>query len=189
MHPPISEADLTTILDAADSAAERLRRRLRLSAADLDDMRQDLLVDLVRRLPTFDVTRGAIGVFAGLVLRNQASRIAARVARERRRTGGQLLSLDVPDAGGRTLADRLSEADGLAAWHGHCFAIDAIVEARLDLARALGALDRSERQLCAAACDCRARVFGIRSFGSRATIYRRLRDLRCALAAHGAREA
>lgn len=189
MHSPISEADLATILHEADAAAARLRRRLRASAADLDDLRQDLLVDLIRRLPAFDATRGSIGVFAGLVLRNQASRIAARVARDRRRTGGQLMSLDEIDAGGRTLADRLSEADGLAAWHGHCFAVEAIVEARLDLARALGTLDRGERQLCAAVGDCRARVLGMRGLGSRATIYRRLRDLRCALSALGARAA
>jgi RNA polymerase sigma-70 factor (ECF subfamily) len=189
MHSPISRSDLVTLLDAADAAALRLWRRVRLPRADLDDLRQDLLVDLIRRLPAFDATRGSIAVFAGLVLRNQASRIAERVARDRRRIGGPLLSLDDRDGADRSLAERLSEADGLAAWHGHCAAVEAIVEARLDLARALGALDQSDRRLCAAACDCRARMLAMQGFGSRATIYRRLRDLRCALAAHGARAA
>ena len=44
MHPPISQSDLVTILDEADAAATRLRRRLRLPRADLDDLRQDLLL-------------------------------------------------------------------------------------------------------------------------------------------------
>jgi RNA polymerase sigma-70 factor (ECF subfamily) len=96
MHPPISRPDPVTLLDEADAAAARLRRRLRLPRADLDDLRQDLLVDLIRRLPAFDARRGSIGAFAGIVLRNHASRIAARLARERRATGGGLLSLDAP---------------------------------------------------------------------------------------------
>jgi RNA polymerase sigma-70 factor (ECF subfamily) len=50
MQPPISEPDLLTILNEADAAA-RLRRRRRLPRADFDDLRQDLLLDLIRRLP------------------------------------------------------------------------------------------------------------------------------------------
>ena len=65
MHPPISEPDLVTILKEADAAAARLRRRLRLPRVDLDDLRQDLLLDLIRRLPAFDGRRGSIGAFAG----------------------------------------------------------------------------------------------------------------------------
>ena len=186
MHPPISQSDLVTLLDEADAAAARLRRRLRLPRADLDDLRQDLLLDLIRRLPAFDTNRGSIGAFAGIVLRNHATRIAARVARERRAMGGRLLSLDEPAGDGTTIGDRLGEADGLSAWHGHCVALEAAIDARLDLARALGALHARDRSLCAAATQCPVRVLAERGLGSRATLYRRLRELRCALAAHGA---
>lgn len=189
MHPPISRSDLVTMLDEADAAAARLRRRLRLPRADLDDLRQDLLLDLIRRVPAFDANRGSIGAFAGIVLRNQASRIAARVARERRATGGPLLSLDEPAGDGTTLGDRLGEADGLSAWHGHCAALEAAIDARLDLARALGALHARDLWLCAAVTQCPVQVLAERGLGSRATLYRRLRELRCALAAHGARAA
>jgi DNA-directed RNA polymerase specialized sigma24 family protein len=189
MHPPISQSDLVTILDEADTAAARLRRRLGLPRADLDDLRQDLLVDLIRRLPAFDSTRGRIGAFAGIVLRNQASRIAARVARDRRATGGRLLSLDERGTDGTTIADRLGDADSLSTWHGHCAALEAAIDARIDLARALGALHARDRSLCAAATNCPIRVLAERGLGSRATLYRRLRDLRCVLAAHGARAA
>lgn len=189
MHPPISEPELVTILDEADAAAARLRRQLRLPRTDLDDLRQELLLDLIRRLPAFDASRGSIGAFAGIVLRNQASRVAARVAHERRAIGGRLLSLDEPAGDGTTLGDRLGEADGLSAWHGHCVALEAAIDARLDLARALGALHAHDRRLCAAVTQCPVRVLAERGLGSRATLYRRLRELRCALAAHGARAA
>lgn len=189
MQRPISEPDLVTILDEADAAAARLRRRLGLPRADLDDLRQDLVLDLIRRLPAFDARRGSIGAFAGIVLRNQASRIAARVARERRATGGRLLSLDAPAGDGTNLGDRLGEADSLSALHGHCVALDAVIDARIDLARALGALHPRDRSLCAVATQCPVRALAARGLGSRATLYRRLRDLRCALAAHGGRAA
>jgi RNA polymerase sigma-70 factor (ECF subfamily) len=189
MHSPISQSALVTILDEADAAAARLRRRLRLPRVDLDDLRQDLLLDLIRRLPAFDARRGSVGAFAGIVLRNQASRIAVRVARERRATGGGMLSLDEPAGDGATLGDRLGETDSLFAWHGHCVALEAVIDARIDLARALGALHPRDRSLCAAATQCPVRALVERGLGSRATLYRRLRDLRCALAAHGARAA
>ena len=189
MHSPISETDLVTILDEADVASVRLRRRLGLPRVNLDDLRQDLLLDLIRRLPAFDVRRGSIGAFAGLVLRNQSSRIAARVARERRATGGRLLSLDAPASDGTTLGDRLGEADSLSAWHGHCVALEAVIDASIDLARALGALHPRDRSLCAAAAQWSVRALSARGHGSRATLYRRLRNLRCVLAAHGARAA
>ena len=189
MQRPNFQSDLVTILDEADAAAARLRRRLGLPRADLDDLRQDLLLDLIRRLPAFDVRRGSIGAFAGIVLRNQASRIATRVSCERRATGGRMLSLDERGTDGTTIGDRLGEADGLSAWHGHCVALEAAIDARIDLARALGALHARDRSLCAAATQCPVRALVERGLGSRATLYRRLRDLRCALAAHGARAA
>lgn len=189
MHPPISKADLFTLLDEADAAAARLRRRLKLRDADLDDLRQDLLVDLIRRLPGFDVRRGTMGAFAGIVLRNQASRISARVARERRAWDGLLLSLDVSAGDGETVVEQLGDDDGLSAWHGQRAADEAATERRIDLARVLGALEARDLTLCAAMAHCPIRGLADRGFGSRATLYRRLRNLRCVLAAHGARAA
>ena len=54
MHPPISPTDLATLITEAALAARRLHRKMVLPAADLDDLRQDLLVDLICRLPGFE---------------------------------------------------------------------------------------------------------------------------------------
>jgi RNA polymerase sigma-70 factor (ECF subfamily) len=64
-----------------------------------------------------------------------------------------------------------------------------MIERRIDLARALGALESLDLRLCAAMADCPIRCLVDRGFGSRATLYRRLRNLRCVLAANGARAA
>jgi RNA polymerase sigma-70 factor (ECF subfamily) len=186
MHPPISRSDLANLLDEADAAAARLRRRLRLPRADLDDLRQDLLLDLIRRLPAFDARRGSIGAFAGIILRNQASRIAMRLRRERRACGGGLLPLDALGGDGRKLGDRLTEEDGITAWFGGCVCVVEATDRRIDLARALGALQARDLTLCAAMAQCPVRGLAGRGHGSRATLYRRLRELRCMLAAHGA---
>lgn len=168
MPPPIPDTDLLTILREADAAAGRLRRRLGLPRADLDDLRQELLLDLIRRLPAYDSRRGSVGAFAGIILRNQSSRIAMRLRRERLATGGELLSLDAMDVDGRRLIDRLAEDDGLAAWFGRRACPFETIDRRLGLARVLGALDVRDLMLCAAIARCPIRGLAGRALGARA---------------------
>ncbi|NOX41046.1 MAG: hypothetical protein GXP05_11170, partial [Alphaproteobacteria bacterium] len=74
MPPIISKPDVAILLRETDATAWRLRRKLNLPRADLDDLSHDLLVDLLRRLPDFDPERGTLGAFTGIITRNQASR-------------------------------------------------------------------------------------------------------------------
>lgn len=186
MHPPISPADLATLIDEAALAARRLHRKLVLPAADLDDLRQDLLVDVICRLPGFDARRGSIGAFANIVLRNQSSRIAMRHYRQRRAQGGTVLSLDVPVAGGtEPLGCLLAEADGLATWHGQDLCATEDAELRHDLARVLGDLPEDARTLCAALGTCAIAEIVGREGVSRSALYRRIARLRLDLAMRG----
>lgn len=187
MHPPISRHHLARILDEADVAARRLHRRLCLPAADLDDLRQDLLIDLICRLPAFDASRGSIGAFAGIVLRNRASRIALRHHRERCSRGGALVSLDASfgPATTNTLGDTISQSDGLAAWHGQGLDDLARTVLRHDLARVLGQLAPAARIFCAALGQCPLRDLVARGVGSRSALYRRTGELRLDLTARG----
>lgn len=186
MHPPITPADLSTLIAEADAAACRLRRKLVLPAADHDDLRQDLLVDLICRLPGFDARRGSIGAFANVVLRNQSSRIAMRHHRQRRAQGGSLLSLEVPLAGAREpVGDTLTEDDGLAAWHGQTCCAAAVTELHHALQAALARLPAEDRRFCAALAHRPVTALAAEGFGSRSALYRRLADLRHVLTAHG----
>ena len=102
--------------------------------------------------------------------------------------GGRLLSLDAIDSNGTSLGDRLSEDDGLAAWHGRP-AAGVLVERRIDVGAALARLDRRDRTLCAAVAHWPVDRLADRGFGSRAGLYRRLQEFRLQLAAHGLRAA
>jgi RNA polymerase sigma-70 factor (ECF subfamily) len=191
MQSPISQADLQTLLHEADIAARRLIRKLHLSKEDLDDIRQDLLVDLIARLPAFDRQRGSLGAFAGLVLRNQATRIAARIKRERAAFGAVPVSLDeVPPSGkGATRGALTAEADGLSAWLGQRVDAFAAIEQRLAVERGLAALDRRDSAFCAALAYTTIERLAAQGRDSRSTLYRRLRDIRLALMAHGLKAA
>jgi RNA polymerase sigma-70 factor (ECF subfamily) len=186
MHSPISPAELSTLIDEADAAARRLHRKLALPVADLDDLRQDLLVDLICRLPAYDPSRGSVGAFANIVLRNQCSRIAIRHHRQRRAQGGSLLSLDVPLAGSREpIGATLSEDDGLAAWHGQDRDARADSMTRESLRSVLARLPEADRRFCRALAHRSVTALAADGFGSRSTLYRRLADLRLVFTAHG----
>lgn len=186
MHPPISPSQLATLIDETDVAARRLHRKLALPAADLDDLRQDLLVDLICRLPGFDKLRGSIGAFANIVLRNQSSRIAMRYYRQRRAQGGPLLSLDVPLSGAREpVGDTLTEDHGLSAWHGQTCCAVAVTELQHALQSALARLPAEDCRFCAALAHRPVTALAAEGFGSRSTLYRRVADLRHVLTAYG----
>lgn len=186
MQIELSPDDIETIIREADTAARRLRRRLQLQTCDREDLGQDLLVDLLRRLSTYDPSRGSIGAFAGLILRNQSSRIAMRHHQVRRAQGGTLLSLDAPITGGtEPLGCLLAEADGLAAWQGQDLSTAEGADLRHDLARALGDLPEDARTLCAALGTCAITEIVGRTGTSRSALYRHIAQLRLDLAMRG----
>ena len=174
MHHEIDGFHLDLLFAAADAAAARLRWRLRLPPAEHDDLRQELLLDLIRRLPGFDPDRGGLGAFASVVLRNRSSLICARLTRGWSDHGGGLVSLDAP-ARSDPLVETLPYPDGEMG--------DA--ERRIDVARVLARLQRRDRALCAAVVRWPVDHLVEQGFGSRATLYRRIHEFRHVLAAHG----
>ncbi len=186
MQIELSPDDIETIIREADTAARRLRRRLQLQTCDREDLGQDLLADLLRRLSAYDPSRGSIGAFAGLILRNQSSRIAIRHHQARRAQCGTLLSLDAPIAGGtEPLGCLLAEADGLAAWHGQDLSAADYADLRHDFARVLGDLPEDARTLCAALGTCAIAEIVGRTGTSRSALYRHIAQLRLDLAMRG----
>ena len=186
MQIELSPNDIETIIREADAAAQRLRRKLSMPVCEREDLGQDLLVDLLRHLPAYDPSRGSIGAFANIVLRNQSSRIAMRHHRQRRAQGGSLLWLEVPLAGtGEPVGDMLTEDDGLAAWHGQTCCAAAVTELHHALQAALARLPAEDRRFCAALAHRPVTALATEGFGSRSALYRRLADLRHVLTAHG----
>ena len=186
MQIELSPDDIETIIREADAAAQRLRRKLSMPVCEREDLGQDLLVDLLRRLPAYDPSRGSIGAFANIVLRNQSSRIAMRHHRQRRAQGGTMLSLEVPLGGTREpVGNTLTADDGLAAWHGQDCCAAAVTELHHALQAALARLPAEDRRFCAALAHRPVTALAAEGFGSRSALYRRLADLRHVLTVHG----
>lgn len=171
-------------LAAAHHYASRLARRLGLPASDIADLRQELLLDLVRRAGLFD-GRAGWATFADLVSRHASHDLAGRVIRDRRRHGG---SLDDLIRVGHALLPRhavLADADGLGAWWNGGADAFAATEQRLDVERFLAGLPARLRRLCRLlACEEVAdaqRLSGL----SRSRFFRDITDLRMRLRAAG----
>lgn len=186
MQIKLSPDEIETIIREANTAARRLQRKLCLPICEREDLGQELLVDLLRRLPAYDRSRGSIGAFAGIVLRNQSSRIAMRHRRQRRAQGGTMLSLELPLAGAHEpVGAILTESEGLAAWHGqNCCAV-ALAEQNHALQTALAHLTANDRCFCAALAHRPITALTGMGFGNRSKIYRRIADLRHVLTTYG----
>lgn len=187
MQIELSPQHIQIILFEAQAAAKRLHRRLGPASPGQEDLCQDLLIDLLRRLPAFDPKRGSLGAFSGLILRNQASRIAMRTMKEHRAQGGIMLSLDAPlsQADPRPMSEVLSNQDGLGTWHGQSSDDHLATEYSIDIGRALGRLSPKDRAICAGLAYGPVAMLARRGLGSRSSLYRRISDLRFALTLHG----
>ena len=183
-HSP-SLPDLAPIYRLATHETRALCRSLRLPAHEHDDIRQDLLVDFLTRLPNFDPGKAELGAFARVCFRHEAARIGRRVLRER--AARHKLSLDdvLPGSDGLTVADMIAEGDGYAAWCGQPTDAVASLERRLDLARATEAIDPEDHALCAALSEQTPHEFGEQRTMPRMRIYRRIREMRLRLLAAG----
>lgn len=177
----MSPAELDIIRREANAAAQRLARRLNLTADARCDVCQELLADLLARLRHFDPARGTLGAFAGRIVSNQACCIAKRVLRERRVTP---CSLD-QDEGCPVRVDEIPEDQGLCAMFGQLTDARSAIERRLDLARCASRLTTAEADLCRRLAEYSVAELVRQGMGSRSSIYRRIGELRALFAASG----
>jgi RNA polymerase sigma-70 factor (ECF subfamily) len=155
----------------ADIGAARVARAFNLARHDREDIHHDLLIDLLDRVRSFDPARGALGAFAGAIVRHRISSIAKRLHRER--------NLFV--AGLEHCAQWFGARDSDHA------SVDELakIDLNLDLRRVLFKLSAGERALCfRLAHDDATQV--VRSTGrSRASIHRDIMKLRTRFAQFG----
>lgn len=181
--------DLDRLRPILRREARRMMRIARLPAQEREDVEQDMLLDLLARLPGFDPARGTLEAFATVCFRHRGIRLAERLRRERQRhhltAFDEVVSQDRDPEGRLTLAEVLPEADGLLAWWGQPWDAAAAVERRLDLNRAAAALDSRDHPLCAALSAASAQEAVRAGTLSRASFYRRLGEMRLRLLAAG----
>jgi DNA-directed RNA polymerase specialized sigma24 family protein len=146
-----------------------LVRRFRLPEADLDDLRQDLLVELLKRLHHFDPNRGTLGAFAATIIKHCASSFALRLRRDRTQIDPR--SLDEPDKrpDGTTLGQILSEDRGYLAWISQAEDHVTRLERDLTLRRGVKALAPEQLQLLEQLSDHSVQSLSGNGVRSRAT--------------------
>jgi RNA polymerase sigma-70 factor (ECF subfamily) len=188
---PETVEDLTdefvrTAMATTDHYARRIARTLRLPETDIDDLRQDLLLEVLRRGVRFDPARAAWVTFVEMISRHAAADLATRLVQARRTHGGSIdAPVVMPDGSRLSLTEVLSEEDGLAAlWNGP---VDPFldVERRIDLERFINALPDHLRRLCRLLQTETPAVAQRLSGASTAAFYRDLQDLRMRLRAVG----
>ena len=162
-----NQTEFSHLQALAQREARRVCRIARLPSHEADDIRQEMLLDLLGRLAAFDPARGSLGAFAFVCFRHCGSRIM-----QRRNTGRRigLDGLDGQDAG----SDLADTNDVIGA-----------LERRLDLSRAWGALDVTDAALCAALSNGTAHALARRTGTSRAGLYRRRHEIQMRLLAAG----
>lgn len=182
----LSLADLDVIHPLARREAHRLCRTLVRPSHEQEDMEQDMLLDLLARLPSFDPARGSLAAFATVCFQHRASRLATRLRRERRERHEASLDDAVPGQEEElTLADIIPESEGYAAWCGQQTDAVAALERRLDLDRAGAILDQRDHGVCAALTQCTPHELGHQGPLPRSVLYRRIREMRLRLLAGG----
>jgi RNA polymerase sigma-70 factor (ECF subfamily) len=173
----------------ASHYARRIVRSLRLTAEDVADIRQELLLEVVRRAPRFDPARAAWPTFIDMIIRHAADELAARLVCGQRHNAGFLDDLTTRCHGVRVrLTEVVSESEGFGAlWSG---AGDSFTEVdrRIDIERFVERLPDSLRRLCRLLqtelpADAQ-RLSGL----SRSEFYRQLDELAMRLRAHGLAE-
>lgn len=160
----LSQDTLHGLHRLADGYARRTCRIARLPAHQADDIRQDMLLDLLPRLSAFDPARGSVAAFAVTCFRHRGSRIM------RRRGASRRIGLDDQD----DACDQADTSDAIGA-----------LELRLDLARVCAVLDEADAALCVALSNCSAHALARRTGASRAGLYRRMHEIRMRMLAAG----
>jgi DNA-directed RNA polymerase specialized sigma24 family protein len=184
--PSISPMDLCVLLREASMAARGLVGRLGLPGHEQEDLRQELLVDLISRLKWFDPARGTLSAFAGVIIRHRAGQLGKRINRERAIFAPMSLKVSSADDPNAAVAfDSLVEADEYNSWPAHPHDRFATIDRRLDLGRALGKLRPRDLSLCVKLAEQTPAELSRSGKFSRATLYRRLRNIRLRLLEEG----
>ena len=145
----------------------------------MEDARQDLLLDYLRRLPKFDSGRGDRDGFVRGVMRNHATVLATRRHRTARR---EILADDLPRKAARSEADPLEILDSLR-WH----EIEPALQMRIDIERVLSGLPYQLQRLARMLSELTVLEVCAQTGRSRSRVYQMIRQLRDAFVRAGYR--
>jgi RNA polymerase sigma-70 factor (ECF subfamily) len=169
------------ILEQAEHRASILVKWGRFSPQDWADVRQDLALDCLRRIPRFDPTRGEWHAYVRGVMYNQSTVLFSRRRRHLRR---EILADDVVVRDRRTREHIEYFMESLA-WRNSLAAPKNLAELRIDVSRVLAGVSHFDRTVAGCLVGHSAIETGRRLGVSRASVYRAIGRLRVAFTKAG----
>jgi len=165
-----------------------LVRRGRIQEADREDLEQELMLDLLRRLPRFDPARATLRTFVSRVVRHRGAQIIAATwsAKSNGRRAAVSLHDLVEDGTGESVErwETLDEETGRRRSGGVGDA-EVARDIRIDLDGVLGDLPPEERDLCDWLLHHSVTEAARSKDTSRASIWRRMQPVRARFATAG----
>ena len=164
-----------------------LVKRGGIPAADRQDVEQELMLDLLRRLPRFDASRASLRTFTARVVAHCATRIVA-AAWEARRMARRTESLheEVEDGqGGRVEQWETLDTDCDRRRPGRQSADGESLDLRLDVDALLSDLPREMRELCEGLRRHSVAGLGRATETARGRLWRRVPSVRARFVAAG----
>jgi len=165
------------------SMAREFAKAMHLPPDDIEDIKQELRMDLWRRLPSFKEEKAGLRTFITLLVRNKIENIRQHLIAGKRDVGKVAYSLD----------EELFTSDGTTICRLDFLTVEAIKDAnfrwalpeeqildlRIDIRAALGGLTEKQRSLCRLICSgyTVSEISGQLNV-SRSVIYERLKALR-----------
>ena len=161
----------------ADRTVARLCRHDPGFRLEHEDVRQDLLLDPLSRLGTYNPRLGSPETFVAVCFRHRSARIPLTAHGERLSRHPFELGTTAVMGAPTPLIDTLSESEGFGSWVGQPTDRQIELDQLLDLDRMLAALSKDMAMLCAAFVDDQ-RCSGTVAGRSRITRHRRVWKLR-----------
>lgn len=175
------------VLARARAKARDLARRLNLAGDHVDDLTQDFLLVLCRKVRRFDPDRSPLGAFVAMVLRQAQQESFRRLVAERKQAS-LTFSLEIGNADANeealTLVETIDADACLAAMDRLGMSRTEAMELRLDVEKTLGELPSSLRRTAEELMDEPRGLAGRRGC-ARSTLRRSVAALRDAFAANG----
>ncbi|MBF0154653.1 MAG: sigma-70 family RNA polymerase sigma factor [Magnetococcales bacterium] len=128
--------------------ARRLSRSFGFLPSDLEDIEQELMLDLHRRLSRFDPTRAGLTTFIARVVENHAATLLEGTGREGAEESAPLSLNEVIQDGDGTPVELIDTiAASQSPWHDHAIPWHDGIDLRADISRMLDRLPTSLRAI------------------------------------------
>jgi RNA polymerase sigma-70 factor (ECF subfamily) len=163
--------------------ARALVRDWNLPPDDIEDIKQEMRLDLLRRLPSFNPEKAGRRTFISRLLRNKAASLVESFTAGKRdfRKEAWSLNREIVGAGGGSFSpiDFLSSDDYQRGAYDRFLPNETLLELRIDFRMILPHLTASQRQICLLFSDGHNPTTAAGALGiSRSTLYDRMKALR-----------